>query len=80
VKPLCSGHAVFGGETTNMFLRSANLSVVALGATDNAKYERDYAANVGYQTRYLLIRLWASLIGANPKTTPAEMVGKIERK
>ncbi len=78
VEPPCSGHAVRMDESLAMFSRQLQVLSAALQATDYARYARDYAASRKYQTRYLLIRLWAFLTGTEVRTKPAEMVGKIE--
>lgn len=79
IEPSCTGYAPRLDAALDLTTKQMQVSFAVLEANEYARYERDYAASRQYQTRYLLIRLWASLTGTNPKMKQAEMVAKIER-
>jgi hypothetical protein len=79
VEPSCTGYAPRLDAALDLTTKQMQMTFAVLEASEYARYERDYAASREYQTRYLLIRLWAFLTGTNPKMKQAEMVAKIER-
>ncbi len=79
VEPPCTGYAVRMDESLEMISRQMSVSMAVLDAREYAKCERIYASSRNYQTRYLFIRFWGFLTGAEPKMKPVEMVRKIER-
>lgn len=80
IEPSCSGHATRLDELSEGFSRQMQLIFGALEASEYAKYERLYASNRQYQTRYLLRRVWGFMTGNEPKLKQAEMVLEIEKR
>ena len=78
-RPSCSGHAGFGGATQDLLFSGLKASLAALNETNMAQYEREYAASTNYRSRYLLLRMWSSVIGTRPRVSQAEMVARVHR-
>jgi len=79
VEPACTGYAQRLDDAFESSSKQLQISLAALDASEFARYERMYAGSRKYQTRYLVIRLWAFLTGTNPRIKPAEIVAQIER-
>jgi hypothetical protein len=78
VEPSCTGHAENLDEILSSSSRQLQVLSAAYDANTYAQFERRYAANRKYQTRYLAMRLWAFLLGTELKIQPAEMTREIE--
>lgn len=79
VEPSCTGYAARLDSALDLNMRQMQVTFAQLEAAEYARYERDYAASRKFQTRYLLIRIWASLTGTKPKVKQAEMAAQLEK-
>jgi hypothetical protein len=73
-EPFCSGYEAKLDESLDLIMKGADASFGAIAAREYVRLEKAYAADRRLQTRYLGVRLWAFLTGAEPKVKPAELV------
>ena len=78
MEPSCEGYAISIDESLSMTEDAMQATLDAESTKEYAKYEREYSTNRGLQSKFLALRLWASLKGTKLDPTQQGLMQKDE--